>query len=88
MALAKGKGKVKGKGKGTICYQCGKTGHIAANCWQKGKGKGKAKGKSNSGVICKSCGQAVHISPNCPMNKGTGKGQWKSVNEVDWWSND
>ena len=46
MALAKGKGKGKSKGKGNdgLCYNCGKPGHIAANCWLKGKEKAKVIG--------------------------------------------
>ena len=44
-ALALGK---KGKGKGFKgeCYNCGKTGHRAADCWAKGGGK---KGQGQKG---------------------------------------
>jgi hypothetical protein len=35
----------KGKGKGTVeCYNCGKTGHMAKDCWAPKKGKGDYKG--------------------------------------------
>ena len=41
-----GKGNWNGKGKGKggqgECWNCGKTGHQAWECWSKGKGKGKA----------------------------------------------
>ena len=44
----KDKGKDKGKGKNanadTVCWNCGRTGHMSYECWyrdDKGKGKGK-----------------------------------------------
>jgi len=60
MSFVKGKGKGKGgKGKGADreCWHCGKTGHIASECWQKdaemqsyraNKGKGKGKDSYSS----------------------------------------
>ena len=62
--VMKGKGKGKGKGgkgkagKDTLCWYCGKYGHMAKDCWQKdaemeeyrkGKGKGKGYGKGPYG---------------------------------------
>ena len=40
MAMVKGKG----KGKGVECYNCGKTGHMAKDCWSKGGGPKGTKG--------------------------------------------
>ena len=46
--MGKGEGKG-GKGKGgketRTCHNCNKAGHIARDCWSKGKPKGKGKGK-------------------------------------------
>ena len=42
-----GKGYESGKGKsgqGVVCHNCGKTGHIASECWSAPSGKGKGKG--------------------------------------------
>ena len=46
LALAKGKGK--GKGFKGDCFNCGKTGHRAADCWAKGGGKERQKGPKGS----------------------------------------
>ena len=44
----KGNGKGKSKAGKKVCFKCGKSNHMAADCWSsapKGKGKGKSKGK-------------------------------------------
>ena len=53
-ALALQKAKGKGKGFKGECYNCGKTGHRAADCWAKGGGKEGAqkgqKGQCQKGI--------------------------------------
>ena len=88
LALVKGKG----KGKETrVCYNCGKPGHLAKDCWNKpgvkgggkgdfGKGdvKGGGKGKGGKGP-CWTCG-GEHNAINCPKNW---KNQNRRVNGVE-----
>ena len=84
-AVARGKG---GKGKGKQsgaetrkCYKCGKTGHLAAKCYQGdqqqaggGKGGAGAGGKGGKGDRqqssgetrkCYKCGRTGHLATNC-----------------------
>ena len=67
------------KASSTICYNCGRSGHIAKNCWrpkvkgESGKGGKGSKGdhatprasSSTSPVICHKCGKPGHIARNC-----------------------
>ena len=78
-----GKSKGKGKGETRECYECGKTGHLAFNCWNKGKGnggkgkgddKGKGKGKGDWGKG-KGKGKGNGYED---WSKGKGKGKGKS----------
>ena len=56
------------------CYQCGKVGHRAADCWQGRGGAGAPKAVSTGGVahkvVCYTCGEEGHKSPQCPKGKG------------------
>ena len=85
-AAGKSKGASKGAGgkgddwkKSATCFECGKVGHVAADCWSKkgdkgkssskgGKkgGKGKSSGKSGkSGIVCYQCGKPGHVKADC-----------------------
>jgi hypothetical protein len=85
---------VKGKGKGRECFNCGKVGHLAANCWappkkgnyQKGFGKGeygKAQPKGGGKGLCFNCGEPNHFARDCPKPRGYLKGKGKGINGVD-----
>ena len=57
------------------CYQCGKVGHKAADCWGGGSAIPKSNGapvaSSGQKIICHTCGVEGHKSPQCPR-KGKG----------------
>ena len=65
-------GKGKGKGNETrACYICGKTGHLAKDCYYNPKGKGKGKGDLGKGEYGKGKGKGVLGGKG---GKGRGKG--------------
>ena len=57
------KGDGKGQAAATTCYNCGKPGHMAYDCFSKGKSAGKGgKGKA---IVCYKCGEEGHKSTEC-----------------------
>ena len=77
---SKGKGKDKGSGgkgstsKDIVCFNCGKAGHKAAECWSKkkdGSNKGSSKGSKGGGKKGKSKGK--HKGANS-LEEDTGEG--------------
>ena len=82
-AKSKGKGKKGGKGKGNgdkkTCFNCGKTGHVKADCWAPGGGGSRPKdGKDGKGNAGKQKGKGKGGKPG----KGKDKGK-KGVNNVE-----
>ena len=86
---------VSGEKKGGVftCFNCGKAGHKAADCWKKGgaapSGSSKAVSSSNllsSKIVCYLCGVEGHKSSNCPKPKsvkGNGKdGQANPIRQL------
>ena len=59
------------------CFKCGKTGHKAADCWQKSSGasSGVSKPSSSGGsvssrtIVCYTCGVEGHKSTQCTKGK-------------------
>ena len=59
------------------CFKCGKAGHKAIDCWQKGSGTGSGFGKnaiSGGGaparvIVCYICGEEGHKSTQCTKKK-------------------
>jgi len=80
----KGKGKSKGKGRGAggdpkkrqpECWNCGKTGHYAAECWQKPKHQQQQQQQQQQK-------QTQQQGKGKGRDKGKGKGKSKHLNEL------
>ena len=64
------------KGTSITCFKCGKVGHKAVDCWQKGGSAPSSSYKAASvpavpysKVICYNCGEEGHKSTSCPKEK-------------------
>lgn len=76
------------------CFKCGKPGHRAVDCWQKGsvsvvgssKSVASSGGASSKGIVCYTCGEEGHKSTQCTKVKrervNPKDGQPKSVRKL------
>jgi predicted GIY-YIG superfamily endonuclease len=68
-----------------LCYNCKKTGHVAANCLTKKKNESSVK-KNESSVkkknVCERCGRKNHARENCfAHTKSTGETLCRGINK-------
>ena len=101
-AVFKGQAQVKESGKeyfgnerkatSGVCFKCGKAGHKAADCWQKGGAPPSGSSKPVSGsvgtpskIVCYTCGVEGHKSTSCPIKQekvNPKEGQAKPVRQL------
>ena len=75
-----------------VCFKCGKAGHKAADCWQKGGAPPSGSSKPVSGsvgtpskIVCYTCGVEGHKSTSCPIKQekvNPKEGQAKPVRQL------
>ena len=71
-----GRVEAKRSGVSITCFKCGKVGHKASDCWQRGgvappavHKQGGSSGALPSKIVCYTCGEEGHKSTSCPKVK-------------------
>ena len=68
------------------CFNCGREGHKAADCWQKVKpeaGAAEGPGKGAGKIVCFICGEEGHKATTCPKKEAQRGANVKQVRRIE-----